>query len=87
MRIFEVKAYIDIRPFWVQEDGKNKTVNFVWEHYGKDLGLNRYTITQALGGELETIKVSNLKRLRELCSALSGRSVALEEMIRIEEES
>ena len=84
----KVNAYIDISQFWLKPEAGQKpvTVHYVWEKWGKDLGLTRNTIAAAYRGELDRARVLNQVKLRSLCSLMAGRSVSLDEIV-VERES
>lgn len=77
-----MRGVVDISKFWPA----GKTVNAVHSAQSQTLGLNASTIKKAYAGELESIKVSNLLLLCELCSEWAGRIVTADEIVRDDDE-
>jgi hypothetical protein len=81
-----VKVYINISEYWLRDaEGNPKSVNSVYEDVkGSPLEIGRNTLRLALDGRLDRGHFENLVKLVTLCSQWSGKQLAVEDLLKIE---
>jgi hypothetical protein len=82
-----MRAYADISAYWpADENGRPVTVNSVYVRFiATDNKLSYDTLAGARFGTLTGGKFTNLVKLANICSALSGQKVSVQDLIKEEQ--
>lgn len=78
------KEVIDISEYWpVDETGRPRTVNSVWTSSELNPhGIGRYTLQNALEGDLTKAGIDTIRLLIETCSMWSGKTLGYEDLVK-----
>lgn len=82
-----LKAFVAVAAYWPKdESGEPRSVNSIHEEIkGTPNEVGRNTLRLALDGTLDRGYFSNAVKLARLCTAWSGRSITVDDILKIEE--
>lgn len=87
LEIQDMRVRFDIASYWPNDEhGEPRTVNSVFEEIkGTANEVGRNTLRLALNGDLDRGLFLNQVKLARLCSKWSGKTVTINELLKIEE--
>ncbi len=86
LEIQDMRVRFDISAYWPNDEhGEPRTVNSVFEEIkGTSDEVGRNTLRLALNGDLDRGLFLNQVKLARLCSKWSGKTVNIDELLKIE---
>jgi hypothetical protein len=85
---FNVDAFVDISQWWPKDEaGKPLSVYEVHRGFeGTSNQITRHTLTVARDGKLAKADIANIVKLARICSHISGKSVTVDDIIRVQDD-
>ena len=83
-----MRVTVNIYEYWPKRSGRDVSVYSVLKRLESEVPhilVKRYTLTRAKEGLLEKCDLVNLVNLTRICSYLSGETVSVEQILKIEE--